>query len=164
MLAFTQTSSRRQKTWNWPLCKTLTSKVRHWIDVGPLSPGVKACPYIRGRRDGLYIQCVNLIAMGQLSPLYAIFTGWCYNCVPTSSLRVNMDLNVPSSSLWVKSGVIIQWPVYNLAPRGELKARRRNKIFKRQMTITIILHDMPEVARWFLFKPKIQIWANFWGP
>jgi hypothetical protein len=36
-------------------------------------------------------------------------------------------------------------------------------IFSRTHPVTLVMGLLGKVVRWFIFKPKIQIWVNFGG-
>jgi hypothetical protein len=40
---------------------------------------------------------------------------------------------------------------------------QKTKNFEKYLLTLSTLHIKPRVARWFVFKPKIQIWVNFGG-
>jgi hypothetical protein len=68
--------------------------------------------------------------------------------------------------MWnIKNNFLNKWILFPLYFCVTLSRRNCKKIFSINAAIQVFcLRGGIRVARWCVFKPKIPIWVNFWGP
>jgi hypothetical protein len=107
--------------------------------------------FVELRLLGESLLCVcSFLKITEMAQFFGLVT-------PRYKLCINFD---PKSGLGYILGHFFTNPSGHLAADQLLfLERRRKSLMKRVMRALVA-----RVARWFIFKPKIQIWVNFGGP